>query len=80
MFMKMTRLACGVKCGDLGASGFPSGGVLSAASNSEMIPGNSSDPPTSDCTTERREHKHRSVIMAKLSKGIRESNPKRERG
>ncbi len=67
MFMKMIRLARGVKCGDFGASGFPSASLSSAASNSEMIPGNSSDPPTSDFTTERREHEQRSDFLWKLS-------------
>ena len=47
---KITRFALGSKWGDLGASGSISlvAGLVSSASNSDMMPGSRSEPPTSD--------------------------------
>ena len=49
MNMKITRLALGVKCGFLGASG-----LSSAANISDSSPGKMSPPPASDRITLRR--------------------------
>src|ERR1700722_3221025 len=53
MLRKMTRLARGSKCGGFGASGSASFG-RSWASSSDRMPGNSSEPPTSERIMERR--------------------------
>src|SRR4051812_26315105 len=55
MVRKMTRFARALKCGAFGASGSASGLGPSAASSSETMPGSSSEPPTSEWITERRE-------------------------
>src|SRR5436190_13255768 len=66
MFRKMTCLARGLKCGVFGASGSASVAVggRSAASSSEMIPGNSNDPPTRERIIDRRLYRNGSVIQA----------------
>src|SRR5689334_1459790 len=51
----MTRLAFARKCGGLGARGLSARPVsFSAASSSEIIPGSSNDPPTSERSMLRR--------------------------
>src|SRR5262249_12026873 len=52
---KMTRFAFGAKCGCRGARGPPGRRGSPAASNSDRMPGSSSEPPTRERSTARRE-------------------------